>query len=712
MRKLITFFLTLFTLGLCAQTKEDSIFLKQKADAAYEATYDNLDSARVLALEVIALAKEKGVFLYEMDAFSTYGDTYFYNYEFEKALEIYEKGYEKGLKHKDTTIMAKFSNYMAMVYEQKAEYKNAVKYYSSSLNLFLLKKDTLGIPVSYGNLSNAYTSLGNLDSAIICQKKAIAIREKQHTPKIHTNYNNIGVCYHELGRYDLAIEYYLKAAKIRKEQEKFVLEANTYDNLSSLFTSLKDHKNSIKYAKKAIEIYIREKHEDQSEYTLSNLGTEYKRVKQYDLAIEYYEKALLLHKKTKNESSRAIDLHNLGAVYEELNQYEKALEFYKESLFLKNKIEKTGSSIITIINIGNVLSILTNRDSAEIMLLKGNEMAIEHKMLDREKDAAEKLGNHYERNANFKLAAYYRKIENYLKDSLYNKDYTTKMNQLFVSFETERAKNDLLNEQVKSQQLEKDKAEAELAVFEKSKQIWSLIAGAIILLLVGGFIFYRTKQKQKSKLANIRIEEQQKGLAAVIQVQEEERKRIAKDLHDGIVQQLGGLKLALQKIFTGKETAETTKIVRILDGSAQELRELSHKMMPRSLSELGLIPAMEDMLDNSLGNTEINYQFESFGITNRFKENIEIAIYRIAQELINNVIKHSKANKVNVQLFKTGNDVLLIVEDNGEGINTSEQKEGIGLMNISSRLDTINGKVNFEPSPESGTLATVKIPVT
>ena len=81
-----------------------------------------------------------------------------------------------------------------------------------------------------------------------------------------------------------------------------------------------------------------------------------------------------------------------------------------------------------------------------------------------------------------------------------------------------------------------------------------------------------------------------------------------------------------------------------------------------------------------------------------------------AQELINNVIKHSKADKVNVQLLNTASNIILIVEDNGKGIDT-QNGSGIGLMNISSRLDTINGKVNYEPSPESGTLATIKIPI-
>ncbi|NOR86369.1 MAG: hypothetical protein GQ527_02045 [Bacteroidales bacterium] len=254
--------------------------------------------------------------------------------------------------------------------------------------------------------------------------------------------------------------------------------------------------------------------------------------------------------------------------------------------------------------------------------------------------------------------------------------------------------------------------------FHRAIPVWKkswfiiLIIVVIIHLAMGlaSFIGFLKTRKQ-NKHAQIRIEEQQKGLKAVIQAQEDERKRIAKDLHDGIVQQLGGLKLGLQKIFTDNQNEETIKIVNILDNSAQELRELSHKMMPRSLGELGLIPSLTDMLENSLGHTDISYEFEHFGINDRFKENIEIAIYRIAQELVNNIIKHSQANKANIQLIKTGNHVLLIVEDNGKGMNLSKHKDGIGLMNIASRLDTINGKVNYEPSPESGTLATIKIPV-
>ncbi|MGB0888453.1 MAG: tetratricopeptide repeat protein [Vicingaceae bacterium] len=710
MKTYILFFLLFFSQFLRAQTKADSVLLKQKTDEAYDALYSNLDSARILAQKAVKLAQERGNFYYEMDAFMAVAYSYYYNYEFKKALKLFKEGEQKTISKKDTLVQSKFLNAIAMCYDQMADYKASANYYTKASKIDRYYKDSVGMPISLGNLAIVYSKMGKMDSAILLQKEALIIREKLKSVKIHNNYNNLGTYYHQLGRYDLAIENYLKAAKVRKEEKLFELEAATYANLSSLFTDLNDHKNSVLYGEKSEAIFVREGLENELGQLYSILGVECFRIKDYQQAESYFNKALEKHNNVGDESLKSIDLHNLATVYDEQNKLQKAYSFYSEALVLKNKLEKRGSAVATIINLGNVLSRLNKNDSAQIMLLKGYNLAVKYNRLKEQRGALEKLSKHYEKVGNYLKSLNYRTKESYIKDSIFSEDYTDKINQLYIAFETAQTKNDLLNEQLKTDKLETQKAQADLKVSTRNNQL--IIVGSLvfILLLVGGFLFYRTKQKQKNVFAQIRIEEQQKGLSAIIQAQEDERKRIAKDLHDGIVQQLGGLKLGLQKVFSGKENEETNKIVKILDGSAQELRELSHKMMPRSLGELGLLPALEDMLDNSLGNSAISYQFEHFGINSRFKENIEIAIYRIAQELVNNVIKHSSATKVNVQLFKTGNDVMLIVEDNGKGID-GEKKEGIGLMNITSRLDTINGKVNFEPSHESGTLATVKIPV-
>jgi len=98
-------------------------------------------------------------------------------------------------------------------------------------------------------------------------------------------------------------------------------------------------------------------------------------------------------------------------------------------------------------------------------------------------------------------------------------------------------------------------------------------------------------------------------------------------------------------------------------------------------------------------------------VEGRFDEKIELSLYRVCQELINNVIKHSQVDFVSVQLFKTGNNLILMLEDNGKGMKSGKEKQGIGLLNIASRIDTVNGEINYKPGPDAGTVATIRIPL-
>ncbi|MFK7750311.1 MAG: ATP-binding protein [Kordia sp.] len=259
------------------------------------------------------------------------------------------------------------------------------------------------------------------------------------------------------------------------------------------------------------------------------------------------------------------------------------------------------------------------------------------------------------------------------------------------------------------------------------EQLWFLLlvllAGIIGIVYVTNFFSKRKfvkrvhelelKQQFESEKKQAVIQEQERGIKAMIQAQENERGRIARDLHDGVVQQIGSVILKARNFIEKTETKdqkEAETFLEELETSNQDLRNISHQMMPRALSDLGIIPALEDMLENSLAYANIKHQFEHFNINERLPERIEVSIYRITQELINNIIKHSKAQNVNVQLFKSDANIILIVEDDGVGMHASKSEKGIGLLNISSRVDMIHGTVNFEPSPNSGTLVTIKIP--
>ena len=206
--------------------------------------------------------------------------------------------------------------------------------------------------------------------------------------------------------------------------------------------------------------------------------------------------------------------------------------------------------------------------------------------------------------------------------------------------------------------------------------------------------------------------QKEKSLQSIVLAEEKERARIARELHDGVVQQLGSVILKTRDVFSKNKLSDDKKskeVLKTLENSNKDIRNISHQMMPRALSELGLVSAINDLLKGSLEYVNIDYTFEHFNLNNRLSEKIEITLYRITQELINNIIKHSKAKSVSIQLINSKENIVLLVEDDGVGLNDKKGGKGIGFSNIKSRLEMINGEANFDKSPEKGTLVTVKI---
>lgn len=149
----------------------------------------------------------------------------------------------------------------------------------------------------------------------------------------------------------------------------------------------------------------------------------------------------------------------------------------------------------------------------------------------------------------------------------------------------------------------------------------------------------------------------------------------------------------------------------MLDETCTDVRELSHRMMPRALAEVGLPGAIADMLSKSLGTAGILYRFEHFNLPERLEKNAEIGLYRVCQELVANIIKHSGASETDIQLFGGNGIIVLMAEDNGRGIPGGKASKGIGMLNIQTRINALNGEVRIEPGPQKGTVVTVKIPL-
>jgi signal transduction histidine kinase len=150
----------------------------------------------------------------------------------------------------------------------------------------------------------------------------------------------------------------------------------------------------------------------------------------------------------------------------------------------------------------------------------------------------------------------------------------------------------------------------------------------------------------------------------------------------------------------------------MLENAGTEVRNISHQMIPKELEQFGLVPAVKGMLNLNLENAPVQYQFEHSGFTERIGSHIELVLFRVLQELVSNVLKHSKANQLTVQLVKLKTHVVLNVSDNGIGFDVErKEKNGIGLLNIASRIDAINGNLHYESDSGKGTSVTIRTPI-
>ena len=153
-------------------------------------------------------------------------------------------------------------------------------------------------------------------------------------------------------------------------------------------------------------------------------------------------------------------------------------------------------------------------------------------------------------------------------------------------------------------------------------------------------------------------------------------------------------------------------IIKNLGEAAQEIRQISHQMMPRSLEEVGLVPSLEDLFSKTFTQTSIKCSFEYNNVEQRYPKDVEISLYRIVQELLNNIIKHSHANNVAVQLYTINKKLIMTVEDDGIGFDVKVKSSGHGLLNIKSRIETLNGNFECESVENTQTVITLSVPLT
>ena len=198
--------------------------------------------------------------------------------------------------------------------------------------------------------------------------------------------------------------------------------------------------------------------------------------------------------------------------------------------------------------------------------------------------------------------------------------------------------------------------------------------------------------------------------------QEEERSRMAKDLHDSLGGMLSGVKLSLGAmkgniVLSEENTRLFSNVLDQLDHSINEMRRVAHNMMPEALMKLGLQQAVQDYCDGLNESNKIVFRTQFYGLENRLDAATEILVYRIVQELLNNVVKHASATEALVQVMRHDQNLNITIEDNGIGFVPNEAKTGVGLSNVRSRVDYLKGYFDIQSTAGSGTSIHIECPV-
>lgn len=282
-----------------------------------------------------------------------------------------------------------------------------------------------------------------------------------------------------------------------------------------------------------------------------------------------------------------------------------------------------------------------------------------------------------------------------------------------------------LEKQFESQSLEAElkQKESSLKAIKVQKQL--LIFSLVSILFTGSFIFYffrklsvareevalKEHALQEKIIEDLTKQKQVTSLHAMLEGQEKERLRIARDLHDGLGSYLTSIKVNFNELYSADiNNSHGQKLNELIDQACDEVRKVSHNMMPHALTLSGLEGAIEDLTE-TLHKNGIDADLEILGDFSGLEEKKAITLYRILQELVTNIVKHAGATHTLIQMIHHGHEISLIVEDNGCGFDQSILKDGIGLANLDARIIFLGGFVDVDSTVGEGTTITIRIPI-
>lgn len=592
------------------------------------------------------------------------------SYDFEKARTYATAGIQLAEKPKDLVMAGTLYRNLGVAYYMVSRHDSALYFLNKALDLGVQEKNDLLRAQAFAAIANVYNITGEYTKALEFYLKALPVFEKAgRKDRMRVIIGNIGALHNAMHNFDEAEKFFNKSLKISEDINDLKGIAQAYDGLNRVYIQRHDYVKALDYGLKAAAISHEIGNKQEEAIALQGVAwVYYEHFKDYENAEKYALQGLKLARELEFPSDIAAMLNTLSNIFFHQQRYRECEQAALEAI----RTDTTDMNIYS--------NLAANLVRAGIHLGKREEALY---YFDR-----------------------YRQIFNIQS----NKEFQQSLSDMQVKYETEKKQKEIIR-------LSAEKRERTLLVY-------SLLGLLLILTGLAFSIFYNIRKNKiiveqqlivkEQQLAEMEKERQLLATRSVLEGEESERARLANNLHDGLGGLLSGVKLNLSSmkenaIITSQNAEAFDHALSLLDHSIQELRRVAHNLMPETLYHYGLKPALLDFVNElkALGSPALSFQ--CFGDTPRYPAQLETTVYRIGQELVNNALKHSKAQNIDIQLFTESDRICLQVIDNGVGFDQdNSHSDGKGLLSIRNRVAAASGRFEIESKPGEGTEVTVE----
>ena len=515
---------------------------------------------------------------------------------------------------------------------------------------------------------------------------------------------NMGIANYFNGNYEKAAQLYYVAADYYERKNHLKQLAFVLNDIAKLYRKTRDLKRANAIYERSLKLFFELKDSSGVQMILNESGVVYEYQGNFKEALRRYRTSLEMATLLKDEMGKSWSYNFIAGVYLLQNNYEPAENYNLRSLAIRQKEKDTFSIAVSYSDLGILYSTWGKYERAQYYFDQSNILAekMQYKeLLSNNYAAMSKMAN---MTGNYKSAFDFFTLHTLLKDSIFNAQKVRQIEEISTIYETNK----------REQQIEEQRN----AIRKQNLIIYSSAAFLLVALIIAYLLYNRYTWKQKLKQNTETLLQQELAAKSILEAEEKERSRIAKDLHDGVGQMMSAARMNLSafsnniQLHNADQQHSLNNIITLVDDSCKEVRAVSHSMMPQVLLSKGLPQAVEELI-SKINTTLLQINFHYEGFEQRPEGSTETILYRVLQECINNTLKHAAAKHLDISLVKDNETISITMEDDGKGFDATAalQNEGIGLKNIITRIQFLKGTVDFDAAPGKGTSIVMHVPI-